>query len=353
MAEPLRIGITWEFLTEGAGLLDDVLPAVFGGYKGVEWEYMPQGNSRVIQPSEIGRYDALIALHHVQIKPESFEGVDRLACIARWGVGYDLIDVPACTANDVALCITPDAVRRPVAEGVIGMILALSKHLLVKDRLTREGGWDKKTQYVGTCLADRVLGCVGMGNIGAEVVRLLQPFGMARTLVYDPYLSPEKAAAAGVELADLDTVLRESDFVSIHCPLTKDTFHLLGKRELGLMKRTAHLINCARGPIVDQVALTEALQSGQIAGAGLDVYEKEPIAPDDPLLGMENVIATPHGIVWTEELFRDNGLISCRNILAILRGDEPQNVVNRQVVSQPGFQAKLRNLRDKWYTFNG
>lgn len=350
MAEPLRVGITWDFLTEGAGLLDDVLPEMLGCVQGVLYEHMPRAG-RVVEPDQIRSYDAIIALH-LHFTPQSFDGVERLAVIARWGVGYDMIDVPACTENDVALCITPDAVRRPVAEAVIGMMLALSKHLLIKDRLTRTGRWHEKTAYVGKDLENRVMGCVGMGNIGAEVIRLLKPFDMARFLVYDPYVSAEQAAAIGAELVDLDTLLREADFVSINCPLTEETHHLLSERELSLMKPTAYLINTARGPIVDQVALTKVLQARKLAGAALDVFEREPIAPDDPLIEMENVILSPHGIAWTEELSRGNGVGACQNVLTVLRGDEPRHVVNRQVMNRPGFRTKLSRLRRRREALN-
>jgi len=352
MVESLRIGITWDFLTEGARLLDNVLPKVIDGLPGVSYEYMPRGASRVIEPAQVLSYDAVIALHHVQFTLESFVGVERLAVIARWGVGYDMIDVPACTEHDVALCITPDAVRRPVAEGIVALMLALSKHIVIEDRLTRAGRWSEKTNYVGKCLAGRVLGCVGLGNIGAELVRLLNPFGLARVLAYDPYVSAEQAAAAGAELVDLPTLMKESDYVSINCLLTKETYHLIGERELALMKPTAYLINTARGPIMDQDALTKVLQSRQIAGAGLDVFEKEPIASDDPLLTLENVIVTPHGLAWTEELTRDNGVGASENALAILRGGPAQRVVNRDVLAKPGFQAKLKQLGERWQAFN-
>lgn len=351
MAEPLRVGITWDFLTEGAGLLDDVLPEMLGGVQGVVHEHIPRGG-RVVEPGQIRSYDAIIALH-LHFAPQSFEGVERLAIIARWGVGYDMIDVPTCTENDIALCITPDAVRRPMAEGVISMMLALSKHLMIKNHLTRTGRWHEKTAYVGKGLENRVMGCIGMGNIGAEVIRLLKPFDTAQFLVHDPYVSAEQAAAIGAELVDLDTLLREADFVSINCPLTEETRLMLGEREFSLMKPTAYLINTARGPIVDQAALAEALQAGKIAGAALDVFEKEPIAPDDPLIEMENVILSPHGIAWTEELSRGNGVGACQNVLTVLRGDKPQNVVNRDVVKRLGFQAKLGRLRERWQAFNG
>ena len=344
MAESLRVGLTWDF--QGSGLLDGPLAQVLGGVPGLVYETMAPGGGAVA-PEQLAGYDAVIALL-VPFDAESLAGAGRLAAIARWGVGYDMIDVAACTAHDVALCITPEAVRRPVAEGVVTLMLALAKRLLIQDRLTRSGRWGEKTRYIGRGLEGRVLGLVGLGNIGRELVRLLQPFGLARILGYDPYLPEGQAAALGAQRVDLDTLLREADFVSLNCPLTAETRGLIGARELGLMKPAAYLINTARGPIVDQAALARALETGQIAGAALDVFAQEPIAPDDPLLRLENTILTPHAIAWTEELARDNGLEACRNVLAVLQGQVPPQVVNREVLGRPGFQAKLARLHRRW-----
>lgn len=351
MAELFRVGITGDFATEGQGLLDGALADVFDPVPGLSCQYMLAGGS-VVDADDADLYDAIIALR-AQFTASSLQGVRRLAVISRWGVGYDMIDIAACTDNDVAVCVTPDAVRRPVAEGIVCLMLGLYKHLLIKDRLVRSGRWQEKSRHVGRCLAGRIVGSVGVGNIGGEVLRLLKAFSPARLLVYDPYVSPRQLPEPDVEQVDLDTLLRESDLVTINCPLTPETHHLMGSRELALMKPTAILINTSRGAVVDQAALAQALQTRSIAGAGLDVFEEEPIAPDDPLIAMENVILTPHAIAWTEELVRDNGIGACQNVLTVLSGELPGDVVNREVLNRPGFRAKLKELGRRWHAHAG
>src|SRR5215207_558277 len=346
MTPPFRVGITADFRTEASGLLDPVLDEQLGRLPTVEYEFMPELRPEVT-PAQIQGYDAVISLA-VRFTPNTLRGADRLVTIARWGVGYDMIDTQACTDNDVLLCITRDAVRRPVAEGIVTLLLALTKHVLTKDRLVRTGRWDAKTSYPGVGLRGRTLGTVGVGNIGGELVRLLRPFDLRRILAYDPYVSSAQAAEIGVELVDLDTLMTESDFVSINCPLTKDTFHLIGERQIQRMQASALLINTSRGPVIDQVALTRALQTRQIAGAALDVFEQEPLAPDDPLTQLDHVILSPHAIAWTNESSRGNGVGACENVLTILRGEVPAYTVNREVIDRPGFQAKLRALRGRW-----
>lgn len=346
MTPPFHVGITADFRTEGSGVLDGVLETQFGPYPAVAYEYMPELLPEVT-PTQIAGYDAVISLA-LRFTADTLRGAARLVTIARWGVGYDMIDTQACTDNDVLLCITRDAVRRPVAEGIVTLLLALTKQLLAKDRLVRTGRWDAKTSYPGTGLRGRTLGTVGVGNIGGELARLLQPFDLRRILAYDPYVSGAHAAEIGVALVDLDTLMAESDFVCINCPLTNDTFHLIGERQIQRMQPTALLINTSRGPIIDQAVLTHALQTRQIAGAALDVFEQEPLAADDPLLQLDNVILSPHAIAWTDELVRDNGVGACENVLTILRGEVPAYTVNREVIKRPGFRAKLRALRERW-----
>jgi phosphoglycerate dehydrogenase-like enzyme len=346
MTSPFRVGITADFRTEGSGVLDGVLEAQFGPQPAIAYEYMPDLLPEVT-PAQVQRYDAIISLA-VRFTANTLRDAERLVTIARWGVGYDMIDTQACTDNNVLLCITRDAVRRPVAEGIVTLLLALTKQLLVHDRLVRTGRWDAKTSYPGTGLRGRTLGTVGVGNIGGELARLLRPFDLRRILAYDPYVSSAQAAEIGVELVDLDTLMAEADFVSINCPLTKDTFHLIGERQIERMQPSALLINTSRGPVVDQAALTRALVARRIAGAALDVFEQEPLASDDPLTLLDNVILTPHAIAWTDELVRDNGVGACENVLTILRGEVPAHTVNREVIARPGFQAKLRALRERW-----
>jgi phosphoglycerate dehydrogenase-like enzyme len=346
MTSLFRVGVTADFRTEASGLLDPVLAEQLAPLPAIEYEFMPELLPEVT-PAQIHDYDAVISLA-VRFTADTLRDAVRLVTIARWGVGYDMIDTQACTANDVLLCITRDAVRRPVAEGIVTLLLALTKHVLMKDRLVREGRWDAKTSYPGIGLRGRTLGTVGVGNIGGELVRLLRPFDLRRILAYDPFVSSAQAAEIGIELVDLDTLMAESDFVSISCPLTNDTFHMIGERQIQRMQPAALLINTSRGPVIDQAALTRALQARQIAGAALDVFEQEPLAADDPLIQLDNVILSPHAIAWTDELMRDNGVGACENVLTILRGQVPAYTVNHEVIDRPGFQAKLRALRERW-----
>ena len=188
---------------------------------------------------------------------------------------------------------------------------------------------------MGMGLSGRTLGIIGLGNIGREIIALSQPLGL-RYLAFDPYATP-----GDVDLVDLDTLLRASDFVTVNCALTAETHHLLNRERLALMKPTAYLINTARGGIVDQAALTEALVARRIAGAALDVFEPEPIASSDPLLGLDNVILAPHAICWTDECFRGNGESACRAIVDVAHGRIPPYIVNRSALNHP----KVRHLR--------
>ena len=343
MRSDFHVGITPDFDRNAKGLIDPVLAEQFDGKPGLAYARLADVGP-VATPAQLRDVDAVINLA-LRFGPESFTGQDRLAVIARWGVGYEMIDVDACTANDVALCITPEGVRRPVAEAEMAMVLALSKRLTAKDRALRGGVWRGEGVGLGVCIHNRVVGTIGLGNIGGEFVRLVRAFGPRRILACDPYAAPAAAQESGAELVDLDTLLRESDFVVVNCLLNKHTHHLLGARELNLMKPTAYLVNCARGGIVDPRALYQTLAGRRIAGAALDVFEPEPPDPADPLLRLDNIIIAPHAIAWTEEIVRDNAVADCEACLAVFRGEVPQHVVNRSVLDRPGFQAKLARYR--------
>lgn len=338
-----RIGITRDFLSaDGKLVFQDIGLRLLDEAPVIEYAFFHEHRTPVT-PDQLANCEGVISLGP-RFTRESFANAERLVALGRFGVGYEMIDLEAATEADVAVFITPEGVRRPVAECVLTFMLALSKKMLIKDRLTRAGRWRDHIYHEGTLLGGRTLGILGLGNIGAEVVRLVAPFAM-RVLAFDPFADSALASSLGVELTDLDTLLRESDFVSVNCPHTPQTYHLLGARELGLMKPTAYLINTARGPIVDQRALTETLTAGRLAGAGLDVFEVEPVPPDEPLLQLENVIVAPHALCWTEEALRDNGRGACLGLLACARGEAPPNVVNRAVLERPGFQAKLARFR--------
>jgi D-3-phosphoglycerate dehydrogenase len=223
-------------------------------------------------------------------------------------------------------------------------ILALGHDVTNLDRLLRAGTWPTSQGKRGVGLVGRTLGLMGLGSIGQEIVKLIAPFGM-RVIAFDPYLAPATAAAAGVELADLETVLSQADFVCVSCTLTEETRGILNASTLGLMKPSSFLINVARGPIINQQALTEALQKGTIRGAGLDVFEKEPIDPNDPLLSLDNVIVTPHQACMTDQCAHDIGRQAMDSALGLRSGKLPESLINREVLDNPRLQERLRRLR--------
>ena len=274
----------------------------------------------------------------------SVVGNNQLIALLYTGVGYDHIDVKALTNAGVMFCFAPDAVRRPMACTVITFILALAMRLMAKDRITRQGRWLEQDNYHGEGLTGKTLGSIGVGNIGHEVFVLAQPFGM-RHLGCDPYIKQEAVADVGVELVDMDTLLGESDFVSISVPLNEETRHLVGESELRKMKSTAYLISTSRGPVVNEAALIEALQEGWIRGAGIDVFEQEPVDPDNPILKMDNVVVSPHSLGHTDEYYKLAWSGKLRQAAQILRGEIPDALVNREVLEKPAFRTKFKKFQ--------
>ncbi len=298
-----------------------------------------------LQASDLTGFDALILLGE-RMAAESFPGDGRLALICRMGVGYDTVDVPACDAHDVALTITPESARRPMAQATLTLILALAGRLFVKDRIARQGpdGWRQRTDHHGLALNGRTLGLIGVGNIGREVLKLAAPFDM-RIVGYDPALDESDAARLGFEPMATDEIFRTADFITLHCPLTARTRHLVNRERLALMKPEAFLINTARGPVVDQQALAEVLGAGRIAGAALDVMDPEPSAASEALCELDNVILTPHALGWTDDMFAQMAAGNMAAIRAVAAGRAPVDVVNSDVLSAAGFQAKLGTYR--------
>jgi D-3-phosphoglycerate dehydrogenase len=337
MSQTFHVGVTRDFLKPDGSLgFGDIGLDLLEKAPGVTWAFLEE-NTLELRADQVKGCDALLVLAP-NITAATLEGADRLAVMARFGVGYDNVDVEACTRGGVLITITPDGVRRPVAVAAMTLLLALSHKLLIKDRLTRAGRWAEKLDHMGMGVTGRTLGVIGLGNIGRELFALARPFGM-RHLACDPYAA---APEAGVERVDLETLLRASDFVCVCCALTPETRHLINAERLALMKETAYLINVARGPIVDQQALTKALRERRIQGAGLDVFEKEPIDPKDPLLSLENVIVNPHAICWTDECFLGNGRSACESILEVAAGRAPRYIVNRAALDHPRLRERLR-----------
>ncbi|MBV9220439.1 MAG: dehydrogenase [Methylobacteriaceae bacterium] len=289
----------------------------------------------------LAEFDALILLGN-RFTKASIPANGRLGIVARFGVGYDNVDVPACTDAGILLAITPDGVRRPVAVAIMTFILALSGRLMVKDGLTREGpaGFARRSAHMGVGLVGKTLGSLGIGNIGAEMFRLAQPFDM-HFIAHDPYADPGVAAEVGVTLVDVEVLFRNADFLAVNCPLNDHTRHFINAERLALMKPSAFLINTARGPIVDQKALTQVLADGRIAGAGLDVLDKEPPDIDDPILKLDNVIFTPHALCWTDQCFAGIGAADVRAVLDYKNGRVPRGLVNREVLDAPAWKGRL------------
>ncbi|HTW25671.1 MAG TPA: NAD(P)-dependent oxidoreductase [Acetobacteraceae bacterium] len=333
-----RIAIDSDFRKpDGSPAYPDFDLAPLIEHHGVAVEYVDLGPEA--SPSVAQEFDALILLGRRFGRASAVPG--RLMIVARFGVGYDTVDVPACTEAGIALTITPSGVRRPVAVAILTLMLALAGKLIDKDRLTRQAasGYAQRSAYMGVGLIGRTLASVGIGNIGAEMFRMARPLDM-RFIAHDPFADPAVAGELGVQLVDLPTVFREGDFVTVNCPLTPETRHLVNAERLATMKPGAYLINTARGPIVDQPALVAALQAGRIAGAGLDVQEQEPPDPADPLLKLDNVILAPHALCWTDQCFAGIGASAVRSVLDVAAGRVPEGLLNRDVLQHPRWRGR-------------
>jgi D-3-phosphoglycerate dehydrogenase len=271
----------------------------------------------------IGDVEAVLAGTHPFTR-RVFESAPRLRIVSRFGVGYDAIDVAAATDHGVWITTTPGTNELSVADHTIALLLGLARHLVPLANLTRAGQWERA---IGIELSGAVLGLIGFGRIGRQVAMRARACGM-EVVVYD--VAPDGAAgsALGVRFAPLDEVLATADFVSLHAPATAGTRGLINARTLALMKPAAYLINTARGDLVDEPALAEALREGRLAGAGLDVFAQEPPDEANPLLALPNVLATPHIAGITEQSAQRMARLAVENILAVLKGGRPPYPVN-------------------------
>jgi D-3-phosphoglycerate dehydrogenase len=271
-------------------------------------------------------YEAIIVRSRTKVTADVLAKGARLKVVGRAGIGVDNIDVKAATAKRIPVVNAPTASTVSVAELAIGHMLSLARHLPEADKTMKEGKWEKK-RFEGIELSGKVLGLLGSGRIGAEVAARAHAFGMD-VIAYDPYLPPEAAKARGIRLVpDLATLLKGADFLSVHAALTPETKGMIGEKELATMKRTAYVVNCARGPIIKEAALAAALKAGTIAGAALDVYENEP-PTGSPVLSAPNVVFTPHLGASTFEAQSKAGAIIADQVMKALKGDKPDFVVN-------------------------
>ena len=265
------------------------------------------------------------------------EALPRCKVIARYGVGVDSIDLRAATDLGIVVANVPDYCVDEVALQAVTLLMALIRQTVFFDQNIKSGHWDFRQGTPIHRVRAKTMGLVGCGKIGREVARIVSALGI-RVIVFDPYI---QKGGGGIELVDLDTVLKESDFISIHCPLNESTRHLIGEDAFAKMKKRPLIINTSRGPIVDEKALIEALKKGLVSGAGLDVMEKEPPDPGNPLLKMEQVILSPHMSFYSEESIKELKRRTAEGVADVLLGKWPQSVVNSEVRGKT--RAKIAN----------
>jgi len=290
----------------------------------------------------IGDYDALAVRSETKVTADVLEAAGKLKIIGRAGVGVDNIDVAKATERGVLVVNSPDGNTIAAAELSIAMLLALSRHIPHADSVRRKkyadeaglkAAWKSaRKNFVGIELHGKIAGVIGLGKIGSEVARRLQAFDML-VLGYDPYLTEEKAKELGVKLADLETIYKTADFITIHVPKTKETTGMIGEKQIALMKPTTRLINVARGGLIDEAALASALKAGTIGGAAIDVFTTEPAPIDNPLLGLDNVVHTPHLGASTNEAQVNVAIDIAEQIVDVLAGNPARAAVNMPRVS--------------------
>jgi D-3-phosphoglycerate dehydrogenase / 2-oxoglutarate reductase len=273
-----------------------------------------------------------------RVSPAVLRAAKRCLHVSRYGIGVDSIAVDVATELGIIVTNVPAFCVDEVAEHALGLMLACARKIPAYDRSVKSGKWDNLSGRPIHRVKGATLGIIGCGKIGRALVRKASGFEL-HFLAYDPLLPTKARDIPGVEFVDLDTLLRISDFVSIHCPLTQETKGLIGEDELRKMKPTAYLINCARGPIVDVPALAVALREGWIAGAGLDVLPQEPPSPSNPLLARDNAILTPHASFYSEQSLRELQTRAAEEVARVLTGQRPLNVVN------PGVLGRARAAR--------
>ena len=296
----------------------------------------PQPFTKEQLRKEVAEVDGVV-LGADELDEELIAAALRLKIIARYGVGYDNVDVGAATSRRIFVTYTPGVLSDAVADLTFALILALSRRITEADSHVKSGEWSKGTRFpLGLDLAGKTLGIVGLGRIGSKVVERARAFNM--NIIYNDIVRKTLAEKKyGAKRVTLEKLLKRSDYVSLHVPLTDKTRGLVGERELLLMKSSAFLINTSRGPVVDQQALYEALKKKRIAAAGLDVYQNEPLASDDPLLKLSNVVLTPHIGSGTVETRLAMAQMAVEDVIRVLKGKDPINVVNSELLK--GWQG--------------
>ncbi len=286
-------------------------------------------------------YDALLVRSATKVNKDVIDAAARLKIIGRAGVGLDNVDLDAATQKGIIVMNTPGGNTISTAEHAVSMILALSRNIPQASASTKKGEW-KRSKFMGVELYAKVLGIIGFGRIGKEVAKRALSFGM-RILVYDPFLSRDVAESLGIEVVELKELFQQADYITVHTPMTDETKHMISDKQFALMKKGVRIINCARGGIVDEVALVNALKEGKVAGAALDVFEKEPIAPENELLSLDNVIVTPHLGASTEEAQVNVAIEVAEIVRDALLGKGIRNAAN-----YPCLEAEVCKILDPY-----
>jgi phosphoglycerate dehydrogenase-like enzyme len=353
MGRKVNIGITSDYFKDGRFILPGPGLSILDGMSNVKYSALPGSanienqnfNTNLVLPDQIRGFD-MIASIAPKWDASSFDGNENFLSVHRHGAGFDMVNVRELSESGILLCTTPEAVKRPMAVVILTYLLLLSTRYPIKNSIAREGRWGDIPKYPGYGLVGKTFGCIGAGRIAREAFEIARPLGMEH-IAYDPYLTGGLFDSYGIKLVDMDTVLRESDYLSISCPLNESTRHLIGEKEIAKMKPGAFLINAARGPIVDENALITALQVGVIQGAGIDVFEKEPPAADNPLFHMDNVAVTPHALGWTDQAVMGIWAQIIDQMSCIMCGKKPTGIVNIELWDKPEFQNKLNRFLDE------
>jgi D-3-phosphoglycerate dehydrogenase len=274
----------------------------------------------------------IILTRYAQMSRSVVEKLPKLQAIIRYGIGYDTIDVDAATDNKVIVVNVPDFCYEEVSNHALGMLLMLTRKLMLQSNTLKKDGWKPAYSLITPMgsVTGQTLGIIGCGHIGRIVARKAQCFGM-NVIGYDPHVDTKLTDEAGIKLKSLPEVMKESDYISCNPLLWNETFHIVGEKEFKMMKPTGFIVNTSRGPVIDQLALVKALKEKWIAGAGIDVFEKEPIAPDDPLLKMDNVILTPHTAFYSDASDIRVRTSVAQEAVRIALGHLPKNIVNKGV----------------------
>lgn len=302
----------------------------------VKTELKPEALKEVIKD-----YDALIVRSATKVTKDIIEAADKLKVIGRAGVGLDNVDLEAATQKGIIVMNTPGGNTISTAEHTMSMILALSRNIPQANASTKKGEW-KRSKFMGVELYGKSLGIIGFGRIGTEVAKRALSFGM-KVLAFDPFLSRDVAEGLGVEVMELKELLETCDYITVHTPLTEETRHMLSDKEFTLMKDGVRLLNCARGGIIDEAALVNAVKSGKVAGAAIDVFEKEPLPPDSEILKLENIITTPHLGASTEEAQVNVAIEVAEIVRDALLGNGIRNAAN-----YPCLEAEVCKLLEPY-----